>query len=99
MILLQIKKLNLELALFVKEVNGYIENVNEIDENTVKLLTDAIISVNKLQINSKLSEKTSSSENGFVENLNGDIFQFRRYIICSLCHVSNSVSLFLLTMY
>lgn len=87
-ILFQIKKFNLELSLFVKGVNDFIQNVNEIDEETMGLLTETIISVNKLQINSKLCEKTAANQNDFVQSLSNDIFQCRRYIICSLCHVS-----------
>lgn len=86
--LFQIKKFNLELSLFVKEVGDFIQNVNEIDEVTIGLLTDTIISVNKLQINSKLCEKTAANQNDFVQSLCNDIFQCRRYIICSVCHVS-----------
>lgn len=95
-ILLQIQKFNLELAVFVKKVNSYIQNVNEIDEVTIQLLTETIVSVNELQINSKLFEKTSPNENHFLENLNNGIFECRQYIICSLCHVS--ISYFSLTM-
>lgn len=84
----------MELASFVEELNSYIQNVNEIDEVTVKLLTETIISVNKLQINSKLCEATSSNVSDFVKNLNHDIFQCRRYIICRLCHVSNQRTMF-----
>lgn len=91
-LLFQIKKFNLELSLFVKEVNDFIQNVNEVDERTIGLLTETILCVNKLQINSKLCEKTAANQNDFVESLNNDIFQCRRYIICSLCHVSIAIA-------
>lgn len=61
--------------------------MNEIDDEATKLLVETIISVNKLQINSKFRDASSSDESGFVNNLNGDVFECRRHIICRLCSV------------
>lgn len=84
----------MEVVLFVKELNSYIENVNEIDDEAIKLLVETIISVNKLQINSKFRDVSSTDESSFVNNLNGDVFECRRYIVCRLCSVSNSIVFF-----
>lgn len=92
--LFQIKKFKLEVVLFVRELNSYIENVNEIDDETIKLLIEAVTSVNKLQINSKFRDASSSYECDFVDNLNGDVFECRRYIVCRLCSVSKRIVFF-----
>lgn len=84
----QIKKLKLEVALFVRELNSYINDVNEIDDEAIKLLMETIISVNKLQTNSKFCVTSPCDESAFVYEFNDDIFMFRRYIVCCLCHVS-----------
>lgn len=85
---IQIKKFKLEVALFARELNFYIENVNEMDDEATKLLIETILSVNKLQINSKFRDVSSSNESDFVHNLNGDVFESRRYIVCRLCSVN-----------
>lgn len=89
-ILLQIKKFNLEIASFVKELNSYIENVNEINDETEKLMIETIESVNKLQKKAQFCE-ISSNESGLVNNLNNDVFECRRCIVCRLCSVSNRI--------
>lgn len=85
---MQIKKFNLEFALFVKEFNSYIENVSEINDETEKLMIEIIESVNKLQIKSHFCE-ISSNESGFVNNVDNDMFECRRLIVCRLCSVSD----------
>lgn len=84
---MQIKKFNLELALFVKELHSYINDGDEVDDETTALLMETIIAVDKLQANSKHCEKSTSNENQFVQNLNEDIFECRRHIVCRVCHV------------
>lgn len=84
----QIKKFNLEIGLFVKQLDAYIENVNEINDETIKLLIDTVESVSKLQKNAQFCE-ISSNESGFVNNLNNDTFECRPYIVCRLCSVSS----------
>lgn len=86
--ILQIKKFNLELALFVKELHSHTENVNEIDDETTKLLIETILAVDKLQATSKIYETSSTNDNQFLNCLNEEIFKIRRHIICCLCHVS-----------
>lgn len=87
--LYQIKKLNLEVALFVKELNSYIANVDSgINDESIKLLIETIEGVNKLQKISKFHKRSPTNESSFVNNLNDDIFKSRRYIVCCLCHVS-----------
>lgn len=86
----QIQKFNLEIALFVKELNSFIENVNEINDETIKFLTESILSINKLQVNSNFRETSAIQESCFVDNLNNDVFKCRRFIVCCLCHVSIS---------
>lgn len=87
---MQIKKFNLELALFVKELQSYTDNVNETDDETTKLLMETILAVDKLQATSKNHETSLTNENQFVHCLNEEIFKVRRHIICCLCHVSNT---------
>ncbi|XP_055323571.1 uncharacterized protein LOC129578676 isoform X2 [Sitodiplosis mosellana] len=84
----KIKKFNLELALFVKELNSYTEKVNEIDDETTKLLIEMISAVDNLgqQASMKDHESSSAHENQFISGLNEEIFQIRRYIVCCLCH-------------
>lgn len=84
----QIQAFKLEVILFIKELNSYIENVNEIDDEAIKLLIEAIVSVNKLQANSKFHAVSSCDESAFVNHLDDDIFECRRFIVCCLCHVS-----------
>lgn len=52
------------------------------------MLIETILSVNKLQTNSKFRDVSSSDESGFVNNLNSDVFESRRYIVCRLCSVN-----------
>lgn len=94
-LILQIKQFKLEVALFARELNSYIENVNEIDDEATQLLVKTIISVNKLQINSNFRDASCVVESGFVNNLNGDVFECRRYIVCRLCSVKLLYFLFL----
>lgn len=63
--------------------------MNEIDDETIYLLTETIMAVNKLQINSKFRETPSSNDSKFACDLDDDIFECRRYIVCCLCHVGN----------
>lgn len=88
-ILLQIKKLNLDIALFVKELNSYIENGTEINDETIKLMSESVFSINKLQKLAQFRE-TLSNESGFVESLNNEMFEYRHCIVCRLCSVSSS---------
>lgn len=81
----------MELSLFVKELRSYTENVNEIDDETTKLLIETILAVDKLQASSKIHETSSANENQFVQDLNEEIFKVRRYIVCCLCHVSKNL--------
>lgn len=82
----------MELALFAKELQSHIKNVNEIDNETTQLLSETIIDLNKLQIGSKYRETPFTNENQFAHNLNDEIFKCRRYIACCLCHVMNLTS-------
>lgn len=85
----QLNEFNLELSLFLKTVHTYIENVNETDDETIKLLAQTILAVDKLQNGSKHRETSFSNENRFFNNLNDEQFICRRHIVCRLCHVSN----------
>lgn len=87
---MQIKKFNLEIALFVKELNAYIRNVNEINDETIKLMTETIESVNELQ---KLAQfrGISTNESEFINNLNIDVFECRRRMVCRICAVSKFI--------
>lgn len=91
-ILFQIKKFNLELCLFAKELNSYTETVNEIDDETTKLLIEIILAVDHLQASSKNHKKLASNENQFISYLDEGIFKVRRCIVCHLCHVSSFVN-------
>lgn len=74
--------------MFGKELHSYAENVNEINDETMKLLTQTIMGINKLQVNSKFRESSTIHGSSFVNNLNDEIFKCRRVIVCCLCHVS-----------
>lgn len=87
------EKLNLEIALFNKELNAYIQNVNEINDETMALLIETVKSVDELQKKAQFCGKTST-QSDFVNNLNTDVFECRRYIVCRLCSVSISSSVF-----
>lgn len=78
------------MALFVKHLHSYTENVNEIDDETTKLLIETILAVDKLQASSKSHETSTANENQFIYDLNEEIFKVRQYIVCCLCHVSNA---------
>lgn len=84
----QIKKFNLEISLFVKQLNWYIENVNEINDETIGLLVDTVENISKLQKSAQFCEITTN-ETAIVNNLNNDIFECRPYIVCRLCSVSD----------
>lgn len=85
---LQIEQFNLELAVFVKELHFYMKNVNKFNDETIKYLAEIISGVGKLQTASKHCEKSTPDGNRFVQELNEDIFEFRRHIVCRCCHVS-----------
>lgn len=74
--------------MFVKELHSYAENVNEMNDETMKLLTETVLGINKLQVDSKFRESSTIHESSFVNNLNDDVFKCRRFIVCCLCHVS-----------
>lgn len=78
----------MELALVIKELHFYTENVNEIDDETTKLLIEMILVVNKLQSSSKIHETSYTNENQFIHDLDKEVFNVRRCIVCRLCHVS-----------
>lgn len=79
---------NINVASFVKELDAHIQNVNTIDDETIKLLTKTILAINKLEKHSNFREISPAHEINFVYNLDDDIFDCRRYIVCYLCHVS-----------
>lgn len=78
----------MEVSWFIKEINSYIHNVNEIDDETMKLLVEMTVAVNKLQINARFRENKTTIENNFFDDKCDKIFECRRYIVCRLCHVS-----------
>lgn len=78
----------MEITLFIKELHLHSQNTNEVDDETLKLLAEVIVAANKLQINSRLLESIPTAENNFVDHINDGVFEFRRYIVCRLCHVS-----------
>lgn len=82
--------------MFVKELLFYIENTNEIDEKTQKLLIDAVLAINVLHTNGKLHETASIDQNDsdFLDQLDNVQFESRRYIMCCLCHVSENIFCF-----
>lgn len=92
---LQIKKLNLDIAVFVDELNSHLENGNEINDETIKLLTESVSSINKLQKFAQFRE-TLSNERGFVESLDNELFEYRHCIVCRLCSVSIGYQYFFL---
>lgn len=81
----------MELILFHKDLTSYIQNVNKIDDETNQLMIKIVLAVDKLQINSKFREIPSFNENEFAYDLNDEIFQTRRYIVCRLCHVWKNI--------
>lgn len=88
---LQINKLKLQIDSFVNELAAYTENVNEIDEETINLLTDTIASAKKvrMRINLKHNDASSSpNESDFLEDLNDGIFKCKRHIVCCWCDSS-----------
>lgn len=84
---MQTKKFNLEIGLFLKEIKSFIQQDNVIDDETIKLLTETIWAVNKLQCTARFHENDAHSENNFFFELENDHFQFRRHIVCRLCLV------------
>lgn len=76
--------------MFVKELNSFVDNVDEIDDETTRLSIETVKAVDKLQALSKNRETSSENENQFVYNLDEEIYKIRRYIVCCLCHVSNT---------
>lgn len=85
---LQIKKFNLELVLFQKDLDSYIQNSNETDNETTKLMNTIILGLDRLQHNSKFRDQHTFNENQFAHDLNDEIFERRRIIVCRLCSVS-----------
>lgn len=78
----------MEIGLFLRELNSFIEHDNEIDDETIKLLTETFLSMNKLQCAAIFRESIADDDNNFFMNLDDEHFQFRRHIVCCLCHVS-----------
>lgn len=69
--------------------------MNKVDDETIKLLIEAIVGINKLQTNSSFCQASIANESGFVKNLNDDVFTCQRIIVCSLCLVSISIDFLL----
>lgn len=65
------------------------------DDETIKLLIETTVAINKLQIDSKFRETLDEDENKYTIDLNNEIFDCRRYIICRICHVSTFINLLL----
>lgn len=78
--------------MFVKELHAHTANVNEINDETTELLIEMVLAVNKLQTTSKMCKTLFARESKkFVCDLSVEIFKLRRYIVCCICHVINSV--------
>lgn len=71
-------------------MNLFIQNVNKIDAKTLRLLAETIENVNKLHATSICRTVKPTNDSRFVESLNNDIFDYRRYIICTMCEVNVS---------
>lgn len=84
----QIKKLNLEVALFTKLLNSHIENVKVIDDDTVKSMIEMQTIVTRLLKESTFCKTQTPNEYEFIGSLNDEYFEYDRYIFCRLCDVS-----------
>lgn len=92
---MQLKHFNLEIGLFLKEIKSCIADDNEINDETVKLIAETMSSMDKLLCRAKFHESLPDNENDFFFDLNNEHFQFRRHIVCCLCHVSKKLIFFL----
>lgn len=79
--------MNLEIGLFVKELNSFAENVNEIDNETTKMMSEVILAVDSLMSTAQFRETPASSSVDFVHDFNDQHLECRRYIFCRLCGV------------
>lgn len=80
----------MEIGLFVKELYSFAENVNEIDDETIKMLSEVILAVDKLTSTAQFRGTPTSHTVDFVQNFNDEHLECRRYIFCRLCGVMNN---------
>lgn len=86
----QITELNLEISLFLNTLKAYSERVYQIDENTIKLLTDTITIADNLIGGADVVAANTNDSGGsdMLSDINGEYFQCERFITCCICHVS-----------
>lgn len=86
----------MEISLFLNTLKAYSQNVYQIDEHTIRLLTDTITNADKLIAGAENIAATATTHtNGdaldvdILADINGEYFQCERFITCCICHVSN----------
>lgn len=67
----------------------------QIDENTVKLLTDTIAIADKLiagaeMVSASANDDSTNYGRRLLSDMNGEYFQCERFITCCVCHVSRA---------
>lgn len=78
-----------ELVLFLKVLDSYTKNVNEVDDETVNLLDEMSSAIEKLKTSSNKPEMPTNIEEPILNDLKDDIFKCNiQYIECCLCNVS-----------
>lgn len=87
----------MEIGLFLNTLKEYSQHVYQIDENTVKLLSDTIACADKLIAGAEFVASRASNamvhDNEFDRNMlcdmtNDGYFRCERFITCCICHVS-----------
>lgn len=86
---MDIHQFNIEIGVFLRRLRLYSKQESiKINEETVKLLVDAVDCIDKLIGNSEKISNTNHDNVNFLFDLNEQQFDLRQYIMCRLCVVS-----------
>lgn len=77
-----------ELVLFLKVLDSYTKNVNEVDDETLNLLNETSSAIDKLKTSSTKAETPTTLGKQILDDLKNVNFKCNRYIECCLCDVS-----------
>lgn len=85
----QLNALKLQTALHLRNLEEYQRNVNKLDLPTQDLFNKTIVSLSSLiQSAEVISTLPSYLGDGSLLNLDTNIFQYKCFITCCVCHVS-----------
>lgn len=85
----QVNTFNVEIAIFLRAIRGYINNSGGIISNkTQKLLDELVSSIGDLAHDAKVIDVPNDTNVDFLKDLDDQFYALRQNIICRLCLVS-----------